>query len=597
MALFPNSIIGQAMKIQRQTVRSGSVKLQCQAWGNKASATRPAVILVHGYPDNCHVWDKTAALLADDYHVVTYDVRGAGDSDTPSRISAYRLSQLAEDFEAVIDRFSPDQPVHVVAHDWGSIQCWEPVTDPRLEKRIASFTSISGPSLDHVGKSLRQNLKSIRPSDHRKIARQVMSSWYIWGFQLPGLAPAIWKSGLDRLWPALLRNLEKVPEPPTSNTQLNDGKHGIKLYRANVLQRLASPRERPTNVPVQLIIPLRDHFAKPELYQDLPQWVPNLWRREIDAGHWLPLSHPEILASHVRQFVSLHEGGPEHAALKRTRVSNPSGLPFKGKLAIVTGAGSGIGRETACLLARRGAEVVVADINLDAAKECAAEINATGAVAHSRKVDVGSEKAMSGFATWVESTLGAPEIMVNNAGIGVAGRFLDTEVQDWEKLLRVNLWGVIHGARLFGKQMIAEGKAGKIVNVASAAAFSPTRTLTAYATTKAAVRMLSDCMRADLAGDGIHVVNVCPGLVNTPITTSTKFVGLSDEQQLQQQTRAQQMYQKRNLKPETVASRIVEALEHDQDEVLVGIESHGFNLLNRFLPRLGRQVARLDLAS
>lgn len=270
--------------------------------------------------------------------------------------------------------------------------------------------------------------------------------------------------------------------------------------------------------------------------------------------------------------------------------------PYSGKLAIVTGAGSGIGRETLLDFAERGAEVVAVDINLESAERSAVLARLLGVSAYARQVDVGSSEQMEAFAQWVEKELGAPDIVVNNAGIGLAGNLLDTSVADWERLLRVNLWSVILGSRLFARQMIAAGKPGHIVNTASAAAFTPTRSLPAYATTKAAVLMLSDCLRAEVAEHGIHVAAVCPGFIDTGITTATRFVGVSEEEQARRRAHAKRMYQRRNLKPAAVARKIVKAIDRRQPLVLVGVEAYIMLFIYRFLPALSRRMARLDLS-
>src|SRR5437899_2480802 len=100
----------------------------------------PTIVAVHGYPDNHHVWDGVVELLAQRYHVVAYDVRGAGESDQPSGRAAYRQQRLTDDFVSVLDAVSPDEPVHLLAHDWGSIQSWPTLADPRVEGRVTSFT-------------------------------------------------------------------------------------------------------------------------------------------------------------------------------------------------------------------------------------------------------------------------------------------------------------------------------------------------------------------------------------------------------------------------------------------------------------------------
>ena len=140
-------------------------------------------------------------------------------------------------------------------------------------------------------------------------------------------------------------------------------------------------------------------------------------------------------------------------------------------------------------------------------------------------VDVTDEQAMEKLAEKVATEYGVVDVLVNNAGIGLSGSFLDTTPEDWKKVLDVNLWGVIHGCRLFGKQMAERGQGGHIVNIASAAAYQPSNALSAYSTSKAAVLMLSECLRAELAAKGIGVSAICPGLVNTEHHNDRAFHG------------------------------------------------------------------------
>ncbi|MGH3392942.1 MAG: alpha/beta fold hydrolase, partial [Actinomadura sp.] len=128
-----------------RTVHGDGVELAVQERGD---TEHPTVLLVHGYPDTQAVWAPVAARLADRFHVVTYDVRGAGGSSVPSGTEPYRFEHLMNDLRAVLDAVRPGDPVHLVGHDWGSIQSWEAVTT--MADRFASFTSISGPCLDHV---------------------------------------------------------------------------------------------------------------------------------------------------------------------------------------------------------------------------------------------------------------------------------------------------------------------------------------------------------------------------------------------------------------------------------------------------------------
>jgi NAD(P)-dependent dehydrogenase (short-subunit alcohol dehydrogenase family)/pimeloyl-ACP methyl ester carboxylesterase len=579
----------------KQIVRSGDVELAVYAWG-KPGSNKPTVVLVHGYPDAASVWQATASIMAERFHVIAYDVRGAGRSSKPDHTAAYSLEHLVNDLAAVVDAVSPDKPVHLVCHDWGSIQCWEAVTTDQMKGRIASYTSISGPSLDHAGYWIMQRLKSGSPEKLAQLARQAMHSWYIGMFHLPALAPAIWKLGGDKLWSAMLEKTQGITAA-VSETQASDGVHGVNLYRANVRDRVLKPKERRTDIPVQLIVPKHDSFMVQEIWDDLPQWVPQLWRRDANAGHWIQVSHPQLVAEWAAEFVDFVESGVEPAALQRARVrEGRNGKPHSGKLVVITGAGSGFGRETALLFAEQGADIIAVDINPDTAERSAELVRLLGAQAWARQVDVGSVGQMEALAAWVETEFGAPDVLVNNAGIGLAGSFFDTSMSDWEKVLRVNLWGVIYGSRLFGQQMIAAGKRGHIVNVASMGGFTPSKFMSAYNTSKAAVMMLSDCIRAELADKKINVSTVCPGLSITNITQTTRFVGVSAEEQAKRQQKATKLYQRRNLKPQVIARAILDAVEHNRAEVPVGAEAHGSRLISRFFPALSRRLARLNVA-
>ncbi len=578
-----------------QIVKSGDVELAVYTWG-EAQPNKPTVVLVHGYPDAASVWKATAEIMAQRYFVVAYDVRGAGRSTRPDHTAAYDLEHLVNDLAAVVDAVSPDQAVHLVAHDWGSIQSWEAVTTATMHGRLASYTTISGPSLDHAGYWIMQRLSSGSPEKLAQLARQAAHSWYIGMFHLPAVAPTVWKMAGDNFWPTVLNKVEGIKDAEINPTQSEDGVKGINLYRANILKRVLQPQERYASIPVQLVVPMRDNFMVQEIWDDLPQWAPKLWRREVDEGHWIQVSNPQLVADYAAEFIDFVEGGLETPALRRARLHPPThGKPYSNKVVVITGAGSGFGRETLLMFAEQGAIVVAVDINLDAAERSAELARLLGAEAHVRQVDVGNATDMEELANWVADEYGAPDIVVNNAGIGMAGSFLDTSVADWDKVLKVNLWGVIHGSRLFGQQMVNEGKKGHIVNVASMAAYTPSKIISAYATTKAAVRMLSDCLRAELADKNIQVSTICPGFSITNITQTTQFVGRTEAEQAQKRDETTRLYQRRNLKPEEIAKAIMDAVKNNKDEVPVGFESHTSRLLSRFFPSLTRRLARLDI--
>ncbi|MFC9678824.1 SDR family oxidoreductase [Streptomyces sp. NPDC056948] len=570
-------------------VRTGEVELCVAEMGDPR---RPTVVLVHGYPDSKEVWSEVAARLAGRFHVVAYDVRGHGRSTAPRPLrGGFTLEKLTDDFLAVADAVSPDRPVHLVGHDWGSVQAWEFTTVRRTEGRIASFTSMSGPSLDHFGHWINRRVKRPTPRRVGQLLGQGAKSWYVYLLHTPVLPELAWRGPLGKRWPKVLERVEKVPRDgyPTSSLP-SDAAHGAWLYRDNVRPRLRRPRpDAHAHAPVQLITPLEDRFLSERLHDELEQWVPRLTRRTLPAGHWIPRTRPDHLASWIGDFVTSVEDGRSPAA-----ASGKHAERFSGQLVLITGAGSGIGRATALAFAEAGARVVAVDRDAEAAARTAESSRLMGAsAAWAETADVSDEQAMEKLAEKVTLEYGVVDVLVNNAGIGLSGSFFDTTPEDWKKVLDVNLWGVIHGCRLFGRRMAERGQGGHIVNVASAAAYLPSRALPAYSTSKAAVLMLSECLRAELAGQGIGVTAVCPGIVNTAITSTAHFAGVDAQEEAGLQRRAARLYGLRNYPPEKVAAAILRAVVRDEAVVPVTPEARGARVLSRWAPGVLRGIARV----
>ncbi|WND19759.1 SDR family oxidoreductase [Streptomyces violaceus] len=570
-------------------VRTGEVELCVAEMGDPR---RPTVVLVHGYPDSKEVWSEVAARLAGQFHVVAYDVRGHGRSTAPRPLrGGFTLEKLTDDFLAVADAVSPDRPVHLVGHDWGSVQAWEFTTVRRTEGRIASFTSMSGPSLDHFGHWINRRVKRPTPRRVGQLLGQGAKSWYVYLLHTPVLPELAWRGPLGKRWPKILERVEKVPRGgyPTSSLP-SDAAHGAWLYRDNVRPRLRRPRpDAHAHAPVQLITPLEDRFLSERLHDELEQWVPRLTRRTLPAGHWIPRTRPDQLASWIGAFVTSVEDGRSPAA-----ASGKHAERFSGQLVLVTGAGSGIGRATALAFAEAGARVVAVDRDAEAAARTAESSRLMGAsAAWAETADVSDEQTMEKLAEKVTLEYGVVDVLVNNAGIGLSGSFFDTTPEDWKKVLDVNLWGVIHGCRLFGRRMAERGQGGHIVNVASAAAYQPSRALPAYSTSKAAVLMLSECLRAELAGQGIGVTAVCPGIVNTAITSTAHFAGVDAQEETRLQQRAARLYGLRNYPPEKVAAAILRAVVRDEAVVPVTPEARGARVLSRLAPGVLRGIARV----
>lgn len=574
-------------RTERSTVRTDDgVDLAVHTQGEPGA---PVVVLVHGYPDDHTVWDGVAAILAERFRVVRYDVRGCGASSVPDGTAAYRLPRLAADLATVLDAVSPRSPVHLVAHDWGSIQSWEAVTDPALAHRFSSFTSISGPSLDMAATWLRGS------ATHPVAGlRQLADSYYIALFNLPRLPELAVRGGV--LDAAVTRSARAgTPwkrDRPRKRAHRKDATNGLELYRANFADRMLRPRPRRTDVPVQVLAPTHDHHVTAALQTQAPApYVTCLHTREVVGNHWVVEQRPAMVAAKITELIDHTTGGPLPRGLRPS--ARPG--PLAGRLALVTGAGSGIGRATSVELARRGADVVVTDIDETAAKETAALVEAAGGHAWAQRLDVADADAWDEVVESVVAAHGVPTIVVNNAGIGMGGPFLATTVEDWRKIIDVNLWGVIHGSRVLGGLMAEHGEGGQVVNVASAAAFAPSRIMSAYGTTKAAVLALTESLRAELSYAGIGVTAVCPGFVDTDISRTTRFVGTDEAEQARLSAHQQASYRRRNYTPERLARHLVDALVADRPVVAVSAESKFFQLGHRYLPALTRRIARLDL--
>jgi NAD(P)-dependent dehydrogenase (short-subunit alcohol dehydrogenase family)/pimeloyl-ACP methyl ester carboxylesterase len=546
----------------------------------------PTLLLVHGYPDDSSVWDAFAAAFTSDHHVVAYDVRGAGRSTAPDDRSGYLMARLADDVVTVADAVSPDRPVHLVGHDWGAIQSWHAVTEPGYAHRFASYTAVSGPDLDHAGHWFRT-----RPDGVRATLRQAARSGYIGFFHLPVVPEAVWLTGIGGLAMSALERIGGGPHSP-ARRGVRDHLNGLELYRANAARHLLRPAERRTAVPVQVLAPTHDAFMIGQIQSNAARWADDLRFHRFHGGHWTLRSRPAAVAARVRAFVGeIESGRPRPRGVLAGPRALRHGGAFAGQLAVVTGAGGGIGRALCLELAERGARIVAVDVDGPAAEHTAALADRLTPGAAARRVDVADAAAVDGLAVWVRDRFGVPDLVVNNAGIGVAGPFLDTPAEDWERVVDVNLRGVVHGCRAFAPMMAAAGGGGRIVNTASAAAYLPSRVYGAYAATKAAVLMLSRGLRGELAGKGVGVTAVCPGPVDTGIVAGARLSGMGDASAARD--RLGRLYRLRGYSPRRAARRVADALDRDPEIVTVTAEARAGLLLSRFGPGALRAAARV----
>ena len=252
---------------------------------------------------------------------------------------------------------------------------------------------------------------------------------------------------------------------------------------------------------------------------------------------------------------------------------------FKGKTAVLTGAGSGFGLECARIAARRGMNVVLVDIQADALAAAEAEIKALGARTMARRVDVSKPPVMELLAQHVKEEFGAPHFVFNNAGVGAGGLIWENTVKDWEWVLGVNLWGVINGVRGFTPMMLDEARRnpayqGHIVNTASMAGLLNAPNMGIYNVSKHAVVSMSETLYQDLAlvTDQISASVLCPFFVPTGISQSHRNrpseFSAADEKPTQSQLIGQAMSDKAvgsgKVTAAEVAQKVFDAIAANQ---------------------------------
>jgi NAD(P)-dependent dehydrogenase (short-subunit alcohol dehydrogenase family) len=255
---------------------------------------------------------------------------------------------------------------------------------------------------------------------------------------------------------------------------------------------------------------------------------------------------------------------------------------LEGKLALVTGAGSGIGRATAEALAKAGARVVVVDVDeerVDAMKKSLGVACVLG-----KRVDVSKKDEMRRLAADVHAGLGALDVLVNNAGVGHSGGILDSSLEDWEWVVGINMWGVVHGCHFFVPKMVEHGAGGHVVNVASGFGLVAGPNVAPYCTTKFAVVGLSESMRAELRPHGIGVTAICPGVIKTDILTRGRF---ADEKL---RPGAVKSFDRHGHSPELVARAVMRGIRGNVAVVPVGAEAWAAWIGKRVAPSVMARV-------
>ena len=260
---------------------------------------------------------------------------------------------------------------------------------------------------------------------------------------------------------------------------------------------------------------------------------------------------------------------------------------FSGKVVVVTGAGSGIGRATARLFGRLGARVHVADIDAASAEDAAAEVG--DGVAHT--VDCADPAAVEALAERVFAEGRGVDVLHNNAGIGHAGDVEQTTMEDWQRVIGVNLLGVAFGVQAFVPRLLEQGRPATIVNTASAAGLFAIPQMAPYCASKFGVVGLTESLSAELRGRGIRVCAVCPGVIDTPIVRNSILRG---EPETRRQSIAD-FYDRRGTSPDEVAEAVLDAVRGGKLIRIVPRAEVGAPwALRRISPRLaGAVIGRL----
>jgi short-subunit dehydrogenase len=256
----------------------------------------------------------------------------------------------------------------------------------------------------------------------------------------------------------------------------------------------------------------------------------------------------------------------------------------KGKVAAITGAGSGIGRATAELLARNGCHVALSDVNEQGLAETAEKCRAHGVQVRTTRVDVAQRQAVHTWADEVARDFGAVHIVINNAGVAVGATIEDTGYEDFEWLMNINFWGVVHGTKAFLPHLKAAGE-GHIVNISSVFGLIAVPTQAAYNASKFAVKGFTEALRQELEVEDspIGVTSVHPGGIKTNIARSARMVHRQGWVNGQSATEFERLFA---TTPERAAEHILAAILGNRRRQLIGTDAVLIDLMQRLMPTL-----------
>jgi short-subunit dehydrogenase len=255
---------------------------------------------------------------------------------------------------------------------------------------------------------------------------------------------------------------------------------------------------------------------------------------------------------------------------------------------VVTGAGSGIGRATASLLAQRGCRLALADVDAAGLEGTRTQLPGTAGDVSVHVVDVADIDRVVAFAGEVQAQHGGCHILVNNAGVAAAGRFEEESLEDLRWIVGIDIWGVLHGCRAF-LPLLRRADEAHIVNLASMTAFVGLPHNASYSMTKGAVRAFTEGLRSELIGTPIGVTAVFPGAIHTNIARTARGAESQRLRAMADNTLASRFL----TSPEAVARRIVHGIEQNRPRVVVGPDARLLDITARLLPGRSGLVGRI----
>lgn len=253
---------------------------------------------------------------------------------------------------------------------------------------------------------------------------------------------------------------------------------------------------------------------------------------------------------------------------------------FKNKVAVITGAGSGIGRALALQLASEGAKVIICDVNEKGLKETATQIEAKNGDYFDKIVNVASREEMAALAIEVNDLFGGADLVFNNAGIALGKKPLtDLSYEEWEKIMGINLWGVIYGTKEFLPQLLRKSEAA-VINISSVFGLAGIADQTPYCTTKFAVRGFTESLRMELIDTPVEVYCVHPGGINTNIAN----YAMEEAKDAKTKKEVENFQKMLKHTPAKAANTILSAVKSKNQKILIGEEAYAFDFATRLLP-------------